>query len=467
MAHITKTFDLYYKRLPTGSISGYAGYMPEFWFTSSISSSVAYNQNMRVSGAFLNYPDDYTGSLQYVTTRNSASNVGYVAFPWGSHAGDFLWNVKTFSWSFADTNGTDGVNNWTIRTWSASYTSKSFHKQFNSGSASTFGVSSYAVTSSWIITDEKVFRIGVDVVYPNYLHSYNSVLIYPTFMGSTELGGSETSTLFGYPMTYPDITSSLGTTATSSIDKQYFDLGGGAAISQTSISASLVVAALSSSTDTLTSQNHLTEALKARRLFFPVPLSGSGTSGGTDYWFKRYTGYRGDEVFDENGGIYNVQFTLKRYQDPYHNYYPNTGSFMTVFIHDVQSKVPFSSKRLPGAAGWYPPANNIVTIGNKYKGTPEFSFYDLQTGFYVERFNVNVIQYGYPAQLCLEASGSLVDDSYFGIIVDELQICKIGVTTDPRFTKPTSITQQVQDTTTKYAIESGAGDIIGGGGPTE
>ena len=88
---------------------------------------------------------------------------------------------------------------------------------------------------------------------------------------------------------------------------------------------------------------------------------------------------------------------------------------MTVFIHDVQSSVPFSTKRVPGAAGWYPPPNNIVTVGNKYNGTPEFTFYDIQTGYLVEKFNINVIQYGYPAQLCIEASGSLADNAYFGI----------------------------------------------------
>lgn len=468
MGRITRAFDLFYKRLgPTGSVqtnpsTSYAGYLPQYWYTASATLSTT----TRVSGAFLNFPNDITGSWEYVTTRNSASNATYVAMPWGSHAGDFLWNVRTPSWSFSDVNGTYSIYSWVDRRWAVSFTSKSFYRQNGSGSAPTFGVADYPVTTSWIVVDSKIADPYAQFFY---IHTWGASSAYPTFVGSDgqqlawKLANQDTaphydkSRQIGYPITYPDTTSSLGLLSKSPVDNQYFDIAGGAGISRLSVSASLTTASIYGTTDTSTGLKKLTEALKARRLFFPVPLSGSGTTGGTDYWFKTFTGYKGNEVFNENGGIYNVQFTLKSYfSSSAGDFRPDTGSFMTIFIHDVQSSIPSSSIRVPGAAGWYPPASNIVTVGNKYNGAPEFSFFDLQTGYLVEKFNVNVIQYGYPAQLCIEASGSLADESYFGIVVDELQICKIGVTTDPRFIKPVSLTQQVQNTTAQFAIVQGA-----------
>lgn len=474
MGRITRAFDLFYKRLgPTGSVAtnpttSYAGYLPEFWYTSSVSSSAAATQGMRVSGAFLNFPNDITSSWQYATTRNSASNATYVALPWGSHAADFLWNVRTPSWSFSDVGGSYSIYNWTQRNWSVAYNSESFYRKYGSGSVSSFGVATYPITSSWTILDSKLAAVG----FFSYIHTWGGSSAYPTFVGSNGqqlayklaaqdvAGHSENSFNIGYPITYPDVTSSLGVFSTSSVDRQYFDIAGGAGITQTAISESLATASMYATTDTLFAQNELTKALKARRLYFPVPVSGSGTVGGTDYWFKAFTGYKADEIFDENGGIYNIQFSLKSYiSSSAVAYKPDTGSFMTVFIHDVHSNVPYSGNRKPGAAGWYPPPNNIVTIGNKYKETPEFSFFDLQTGYLIEKFNINVIQYGYPAQLCIEASGSLADNAYFGIVVDELQICKIGVTTDPRFIKPVSITQQVASTAARFSIQLGVPEI--------
>jgi len=137
------------------------------------------------------------------------------------------------------------------------------------------------------------------------------------------------------------------------------------------------------------------------------------------------------------GGIYNVQLTLKK--DTTADYYPDSNTFMTAFIHNVVPTIPSASGRIPGTDGWYPPDNNIAIITNGYGSSPVMTFYDVQTGYLVERFNFNVIQYGYPAQFCLEASGSLTDSTFFGIIVDDLQICKVGVTTDSRFIKPTTI----------------------------
>ena len=131
MGRITKAFDLFYKRLgPTGSVAvnpttSFSGYLQESWYTSTVSSSTAATQGMRVSGAFLNFPNDITNSWQYVTTRNSASNASYAALPWGSHAGDFLWNVRTPSWSYSDVAGSSGSYSWVNRVWTVAYTSKS------------------------------------------------------------------------------------------------------------------------------------------------------------------------------------------------------------------------------------------------------------------------------------------------------------------------------------------------------
>jgi hypothetical protein len=178
-------------------------------------------------------------------------------------------------------------------------------------------------------------------------------------------------------------------------------------------------------------------------------VSGSGTTNGTDYWHKQLTGFYSTEMFNENGGIYNVQFTLKREVSSDH--YPNNGSYMNVFIFDVATKSPPTpSERVTGRKGWYPPANNIVTIGQGYNGGPSMTFIDQQTGYLYERFNINLVQYGTPAQLCFEPSGSLDAGSYFGIIIDDISICKIGVTTDPRFVKPTTVASA-----TSYGIGDG------------
>ena len=64
------------------------------------------------------------------------------------------------------------------------------------------------------------------------------------------------------------------------------------------------------------------------------------------------------------------------------------------------------------------------------------SFANPATGFLIETFNINVVQYGTPAQLVFEASGSLSTENYFGCIIDDVQFCKVGVSTDPNLIKP-------------------------------
>ncbi len=446
MPFTTKVFDLFYKRFPTGSTSGYQGYLNEDWITSS-----SLTGNIQVSHSFLNYPDEVSGST-FLTTRDSASlnNKIHRAIPWGSHACDFLWNALVPSWSYVEAdNQPDEGPAWpanVTRFYSLSFVSKSFNKAYQTN-GSSFGASSYSVTSSWKVSDPK-FTLAPAFFH---LHTLTGSSVYPTYITSTPVSiqeGQQALDQVSYQLIYPSLTSK----STSSIDGQYFDQAGGAGITRTAVSASLVVASISASNNTATGLRHMTEALKARRLFFPTPYSGSGTSGGTDYWFKEYTGYRVDEIFNENGGIYNVQLVLKRTNN-FYDQRPDTGSFMSVFIHNVVPQVPSSSQRIPGTDGWYPPDSNIIKIGHGFNGGPELSFFDIQTGYIVEKFNFNVVQYGYPAQFCIEVSGSLTDNVYFGVMVDDIQICKVGVTTDPAFIKPTSVATR---TTTR-----------GGGSPIE
>jgi hypothetical protein len=425
MAFITKAFDLIYKRLgPTGSISQFVGYLPLDWYNKVTSVP-------RVSQSFLNFPDD-TFTNTYITTRNTASNATYRAVPWGSTAGDFLWNVLTPSLSYNDVTNVHMGSTYQTRFWVNEFVSKSFNSQFQTNSTN-LGVTitgSYAVTSSWKIVEPKL----IDTTQFSYVFSIDGTPVANAYVGSSyNKTGTDKTDLVSYDISFPV----LSAVATSSIDGAYFDQGGGAGITRAEIATSLTNEAAFQTNDTAAGLKIMTEALKARRLYFPVPVSGSGTPKGTDYWFKKSTGYKSSDLFTDNGGIYNVRFSLKRKINS--DYYPDTNTYMTAFIHNVIPQIPSSSARIPGADGWYPPTNNIVTIGNQYNGGPEMTFVDIQTGYFVEKFNFNLIQYGYPAQLCLEVSGSLADSKYFGIIVDEFEMCKVGVTTDARFIKPTSI----------------------------
>ncbi len=446
MGAITRVFDLFYKRFQTGSTGtnnndGWIGNLSELWWDIDSTTPL-------ISSSFLNYPKDPSISSSYLTTRDSGSNQFYRAIPWGSAACDYLWNCNVPSWSYHDSSSTvekpgGGGSRaivdrfWTINT----LTTGSFFRYYPPGVNNSFGVAGYPVTSSWRVLDLKFFASmsGNTTSSFRYLHQAQGETVYPTFVGSQYIAfvsQSERSQEIAYDITWPAITS----LSTASVDGGYFDLGGAVGITRSAISRSLVTMSVYNSDVTATGIRNMTEALKSRRLFFPVPVSGSGTTLGTDYWFKQNTGYNATEVFDTNGGIYNVQFSLKKASGSY-DMYPDNDMFMTVFIHDVQSNVPVLSERVPGAAGWYPPENNIVVIGNGYGLTPQMTFVDQQSGLQIERFNFNVIQYGYPAQFCIEVSGSLSSDKYFGVLVDDFQICKVGVTTDPQFIKQQSVAQ--------------------------
>jgi len=177
---------------------------------------------------------------------------------------------------------------------------------------------------------------------------------------------------------------------------------------------------------TATNNNELTTALKKRRLYWPT------------------RGIAGSNYFTQNGGIYNLKFKLKRFDVKANSNIdfrmkPDSGSFLYVFIADVKSTV---TQQKAGVPGWYPPDQNIVRIGNNAQfggnDTPAITFYDSETGYYFEEYNINLVQYGAPAQLCFESSGTNIDGAprYFGVLIDDIEFCKVGVTTDPYFIKP-------------------------------
>ena len=245
MAFTTKAFDFYYKRIgPTGSL-------PQYWYTASSFSQLDAFSNtyyyVPVSGAFLNFPDEYVDTnfdyyyttdpflsnpepqyRPFVTTRDTdrGLNYRYKAFPWGCAAGDFLWNVLTPSWSFAITAPNPfGIYTAGKTDWTATYTSRSFFRD-NYPRGSLFGTSSYVVTSSWRAFDAKLFQ--------------NNPFLYP-FTASGILTTGPT-----YDLNWPLINSK----STSSIDNQYFDQGGGVGITKTEISQSLVTGSLYATTNT-------------------------------------------------------------------------------------------------------------------------------------------------------------------------------------------------------------------------
>ena len=506
MAFITKAFGQFYKLLNPKNVPD------KNWFTGSFvpmfeagqfengtpysssygpmsASYIASGKKFWLfSSSFINYPGDpsvvdgrgrtITG-YSYLTTRFASASyffkdqsnnpISMSVVPWGSQAGDFLWNVLTPSWSYQQSTP-GGVN---YVSWTPTWTQKSFHS-INAFNGHLFGIgtsSVYPVTSSWKIFDPKY------IAYQYPVDSFPSQIDLPTGI-TTPVGGFATYSSC-YKIHVDPLTGFVGQAAglspTTDIDffnevnNAVFDQAGGAAITQTEVSRSLTVVAVSASNTTQAGRRAVDRALRERRLYFPISYS---TASG--YWLKQFTGFSANEMFTENGGIYNVRFTLKRWNqswiakdssslsgnlryDPATNAnvastgswdmstaYPAVGSFMNIFIHDVLSTTPAPSERVPGAAGWYPPSTNIVTIGNGYQTTPVMSFVDGETGLVQEKFDIILVQYGWPAQLCFEPSGSAA--APFGCIIDDIEVCKIGVTTDPRFIKSQTIANQSNQT---------------------
>jgi hypothetical protein len=160
-----------------------------------------------------------------------------------------------------------------------------------------------------------------------------------------------------------------------------------------------------------------TEALKKRRLMWPVngPYSSS--------------------YFTENGGLYNVKFTIARSA----SYSPETGSSLGVYIFNANATLVTGSAELKaGYTGQIPPIQNIVRIGHLYNDSgsvsPAISWFNEYENTYYDRYDVNLVQYGTPAQLVFDPffSGSAA----FGCFITDVSFCKLGVVTDPEYIKP-------------------------------
>ncbi len=297
MAFTTKASRITYKIFPSASSTN-----PDTLF-STADGWAKVNAN-GYSQSFLNYPGDtytgfttVTGTTTYPTTRVTSSTYPTisVAFPWGSMAGDFLWNCLTPSWSYQTTSG--------YHTWSYTQTSESFNYR-NDRNGTSFGTRLYNITSSWEIYNRKLY--ANDAITPvTFSFEANQTSTYPVPDISN----------YTYALDYP--TGEL-------VEYGFFDQSGGIGITKAAVSNSMESQSIG-----LTPAARF-EGLKKRRLFFPIPYSGSGATA-TDYWLKKYSGLNANDFFDENGGIYNVTFTIKKDASLYHGhgYIPNSMESIT------------------------------------------------------------------------------------------------------------------------------------------
>ena len=433
---LTHAFDFYYKRIPTGS-----GAITSLTWSQQFISGAAPNSAM--SASWYNFPlfgvNAVTGSI--LTRHTSTISTKDGALAWGSAASDLLWNVLTPSMSISQS--TDGLGRADTQ-YRFSFNSESLcHREFKFPGNSTYGVAVYPITSSWIAYEPRMIQHASGSTSTGYrVRGDNSFVYFPATAYLPQ------NTVYSLPISFTPPTTTFpnvgqnppniayGLNSTGSNDGRFFDLAGGCGITRTSISASLVAFAVSASATTVAARNFCTAELKKRRLFFPtVRNSGSVAVGNAATWVYLATGKGSSEFFTENGGIYNVKFTLKR--DVSREYYPDTagGSELLVYLHNINTTIPAPSGRVAGASGWYPPEANIVRI----KNDPAMAFLNPSTGYLIETFNINLVQYGTPAQLVFEVTGSLANNAYFGCIVDDVEFCKVGVTTDPSLIKQTTI----------------------------
>lgn len=439
----THAFDFYYKWIPTGS-----GALANLaWSQNYVYNNGTTPANAAMSASWYNFPSvgipSATGSI--LTRHTSSVTTTDGALAWSSAASDLLWNVLTPSMSYVQSNDTIRYDT----TYRFTYNSESLHYREFRVLGGTFGVATYPITSSWIAYEPRMISIASGSASTGYRIRGTGTAYFPASAPSTTINPvySLPSAYTPPTTTYPVVgqnpsTITYGSNSTGSNDGRFFDLAGGCGITRANVSASLVNFNASASGVTAAPIAFCTTALKKRRLFFPTVYTSSGSiaAGNAASWVILATGRTSNQFFTENGGIYNVKFTLKR--DTARDYYPDAvgGSELLVYIHNINTQVPLPVNRIPGADGWYPPEANIVRVGN----TPAMSFINPATGYLIETFNINLIQYGTPAQLVFEASGSLTNNGYFGCIIDDVSFCKIGVTTDPLLIKPTTIAQSIQ-----------------------
>lgn len=257
-------------------------------------------------------------------------------------------------------------------------------------------------------------------------------------------------------------------TSVSPTDRRFYE-GDGAAISRFELAVSQ--SNLLFYTNSLYIQqnppalSNLDKYLKKSRLYFPT------TTNTNIYGFY------------ENGGIYNVRFNISRaprffYDDGFGKaamtytdegatttvnsqvatytktasnlkFQPEAGAKLMVYIADVATQLG-QLELVPGREGFFPPKNNIVTIGNGYSTTPTITFFDSGSGYNIEQYDIVLVQYGERAQLVFDACGlefeldtngaykiyNNTNNAFWGGIISDIQWCKIGTTTDPKFIKP-------------------------------
>lgn len=453
----THAFDFFYKWAPSGSLT-----LPNGWPTQSIASTPGtglvrgfYNMNLTGFSAL---------------TRSTASISGSDgALPWGSPAADLLWNVLVPSMSITTTSSLarGGFVNDTIYTFA--YTSKSFfYENYGVGSSNgPFGLEEYPITSSWIAYESKLINNNNEyqarrsdpspsVFFPASLHlttPYAKPFAQDTSIPSYGYA-TNTSVRAPFPPGFNPTNIQYSSAATGSGDGRFYDLAGGCGITRANVSASLVDFEANKTNTGASSREAAIAALKKRRLFFPTISAPSASASGPiiapytgTEWFSfsnaTQTGNTAG-IFDENGGIYNVKFTLKR--DLANDYYPDSGGGSELLVYIFNINIPRLLKSgatsIPGDIGFYPPNNNIIRIKNE----PAMSFINPATGFLIESFNINVVQYGFPAQLVFEASGSLSTEKYFGCIIDDVSFCKVGVSTDPNLIAPQTTGRLIKET---------------------
>ena len=455
----THAFDFWYKWAPSGS-----GDLPPGWPSQSIDSTPGrglirgfYNMN------FSTFP---------ALTRSTASISGSDgALPWGSPAADLLWNVLVPSMSITSASTFVPIGSFRRNdtTYTFTYTSRSyFYENYNLPAGALdpegpFGLEQYPITSSWIAYEPKLINNNNEYIARRIEGPSNSSSFFPATLQaiipyakpyvqdiSTPSYGysTNTSVRIPFPPGFNPTNIQYTPAATGSGDGRFYDLAGGCGITRTNVSASLVDFETNKASTSSAGREAAITALKKRRLFFPTisapSRSASGPFGGEPYtgteWFslsnETLSGNTAG-IFDENGGIYNVKFNLK--QDITNGYYPDSGGGSELLVYIFNVNIPRLQKSgatsLLGEAGYYPPNNNVIRIKNE----PVMSFINPATGFLIESFNVNVIQYGFPAQLVFEASGSLSTEKYFGCIIDDVSFCKVGVSTDPNLIAPDTV----------------------------
>lgn len=427
--------------------------------------------------------DDYQPFNSWPTTPNES------AIPKGSMAADYLWNVRSLSSSLYESSsaGRDFSTTY-FKQYHFSYSTASFAYHnigvnpgnkfvYQSGFESGWGLPSHsAVDSYWVTYEPKMYEcnfswslysntgLGGSSNGPwamNYAipgtapEPYAKPSARSEFIPNYSEGNYEASANSGVQTPLPVGTNPPGVTydndSTGSNDGRFFTHAGGCGITRADIEAALTTWELSKNLTDTPGRQAASSALLKRRLFFPnlnvtasnqiLNLDQNIEPNGSE-WLSLNNGFQGNtqlDIFDENGGIYNIKFNLKR--DIANDFYPDTGkgSELLVFIFQVNTTINQSgAASVPGKDGFYPPDNNIVKITNN----PEMSFLNPATGYLIESFNISVVQYGFPAQLCFEAcqindrGGALDNGNYFGCIIDGVEFCKIGVSTDPNLIKP-------------------------------